>query len=108
MRRAIHMNRKQKGAALFVVLVMLLVLAWIGMSGFRMSGQHLMIVGNSQAREHAVAAAQRAIEQTISSDMFARDPGAVAAASRRSVTAVGIREAARYRPSGSMSRLRVR
>ncbi len=74
------MNRKQQGAALFVVLVILLVLAWIGMSGFRMSGQHLMIVGNSQAREHAVAAAQRAIEQTISSDMFARDPGAVAAA----------------------------
>jgi hypothetical protein len=70
---------RERGAALFVVLVILLVLAWIGISGFRTSGQHLMIVGNSQAREHATAAAQRAIEQTISSDMFARDPGAVAA-----------------------------
>jgi hypothetical protein len=73
------MRKRQGGAALFVVLVILLVLAWVGLSGFRMSGQHLQIVGNSQAREHATAAAQRAIEQTISSDMFARDPGAVAA-----------------------------
>lgn len=73
-------RQREQGAALFVVLVMLLVLAWLGLSGFRMSGQHLQIVGNSQEREHAVAAAQRAIEQTISSDLFARDPGAVAAA----------------------------
>lgn len=72
--------QRQGGAALFVVLVMLLVLAWLGLSGFRITGQHLQIVGNSQAREHVTAAAQRAIEQTISSDMFARDPGAVAAA----------------------------
>jgi hypothetical protein len=74
------MRKRQEGAALFVVLVILLVLAWVGLSGFRMSGQHLQIVGNSQAREQTVAAAQRAIEQTISSDLFARDPGAVAAA----------------------------
>ena len=73
-------GRQQQGAALFVVLVLLLGLAWMGLSGFRITGQHLQIVGNSQAREHATAAAQRAIEQTISSDLFARDPAAVAAA----------------------------
>jgi hypothetical protein len=79
-RRAVHTARHERGAALFVVLVILLVLAWLGLSGFRITGQHLQIVGNSQAREHATAAAQRAIEQTISSDLFARDPGVVAVA----------------------------
>lgn len=73
-------KQQQRGAALFVVLVILLALAWLGLSGFRITGQHLQIVGNSQVREHATAAAQRAIEQTISSDLFARDPVAVAAA----------------------------
>lgn len=71
--------RRQRGAALLVVMVMLLLLAWMGLSAFRMTGQHIQIVGNTQSRVLATAAAQRAIEQTISSDQFARDPGAVAA-----------------------------
>lgn len=73
------MRRRQDGMALLFVLVMLMMLAWFGLSGMRMTGQHLQIVGNSQARTQATAAAQRAIEQTISSNQFALDPRAVAA-----------------------------
>ena len=69
----------QQGVALLFVLVMLMMLAWFGLSGMRLTGQHLQIVGNSQARQQASAAAQRAIEQTISSNQFALDPKAVAA-----------------------------
>lgn len=69
----------QRGAAMFVVLVLLLVLLWFGASAFRISGQGLQIVGNRQAEQQATAAAQRAIDQTISSNAFTRDPAAVAA-----------------------------
>lgn len=72
-------RRSERGAALLFVLVMLVLLAWFGLSGMRATGQHLQIVGNSQARQQATAAAQRAIEQTISSNQFALDPAAVAA-----------------------------
>jgi len=44
-----------------------------------MSSQTQQIVGNSQVRQQVTAAAQRAIEVTISSNMFATDPAAVAA-----------------------------
>ena len=70
----------QPGFALLIVLVMLLLVAWFAVSAFSLSGQHLQIVGNAQIREQATAAAQRAIEQTISSNLFTQDPAAVAAA----------------------------
>jgi Tfp pilus assembly protein PilX len=70
----------QRGAALVVVLVLLLLVGWFALSAFLVSGQHLQIVGNSQVRAQAAAAAQRAIEQTISSNLFTQDPAAVAAA----------------------------
>jgi hypothetical protein len=70
----------QRGAALLVVLVMLLLVGWFAVSSFVVTGQHLQIVGNSQVRQQATATAQRAIEQTISSNLFTQDPAAVAAA----------------------------
>jgi Tfp pilus assembly protein PilV len=71
--------REQKGAALFVVLVLLIPMVWFAMSALRISRQNLQIVGNRQAETQATAAAQHAIEQTISSDLFSKDPAAVAA-----------------------------
>ncbi len=71
--------KSQEGAALFVVVVLLLAMAWLVLSAFRISTQQLQIVGNSQAEQQATAGAQRAIEQTISSNLFTRDPVAVAA-----------------------------
>lgn len=77
MTRAGH--SRQRGATLLVVLIMLIVMAWFAVSTFRLSSQSQQIVGNSQTRQQATAAGQRAIEQTISSFLFATDPAAVAA-----------------------------
>ncbi len=71
--------RRQRGATLLVVMVILLAMTWFVVSGYRLSSQHLQIVGNSQDRQQALAAAQRAIEETISSNLFTKDPIAVAA-----------------------------
>jgi hypothetical protein len=73
------MPGREGGAALFLVLVLMLTLLWFGLSAFRIGGQGLQIVGNMQAERQATAAAQRAIDQTISSNLFTKDPGAVAA-----------------------------
>ena len=70
--------RRQHGAALFVVLVLLFAMGWFAMSAFRISTQQLQIVGNTQAEQQATAAAQRAIDVTISSNAFTKDPAAVA------------------------------
>jgi hypothetical protein len=69
----------QRGVALFLVLILLIAMSWFALSGFRISGQHLQIVGNNQVRTQTLAAAQRAVEQTISSNAFTTDPAAVAA-----------------------------
>jgi hypothetical protein len=69
----------QSGAALFVVLILMFVMGWLALSAYRISSQHLQIVGNSQAEQQATAAAQRAIDLTISSNAFTKDPTAVAA-----------------------------
>ena len=73
-------RRRQTGAALFVVLILMFVMGWLALSAFRISGQHVQIVGNSQAEQQATAAAQRAIDLTISSNAFTKDPAAVALA----------------------------
>ena len=74
----VRSGHRQRGATLFVVLILLIGLAWFALSAFRISSQHLQIVGNSQADIQATAAAQRAIEETISSNLFTKDPAAVA------------------------------
>ena len=71
--------REQEGAALFVVLVLMIALVWFAMSALRIGRQNLQIVGNRQAETQATAVASRAIEQTISSDHFTKDPAGVAA-----------------------------
>jgi hypothetical protein len=75
--RDLYLGR-QRGTALFMVMVILVAVAWFALSGFRISGQHLQIVGNNQARVQSLAAANRAIEQTISSNAFTLDPQGVA------------------------------
>lgn len=72
-------RRRQRGSALFVALVLLIVMAWFALSAFRISRQQLQVVGNTQADHQAQAAAQRAIDVTISSNEFSKDPTAVAA-----------------------------
>lgn len=69
---------QQRGAALFAVLVLLFVMGWFALSAFRISTQQLQIVANGQAEQQATAAAQRAIDVTISSNAFSKDPAGVA------------------------------
>ena len=74
-----RLRARQRGTALFVVMVLLLAMVWFAVSSFRISSQQLQIVGNAQADQHATAAAQRAIDLTISSNAFTVDPATVAA-----------------------------
>ena len=71
-------RQRQNGAALFVVLVLLVATAWFALSVFQISSQQVQIVANSQAEHQATAAAQRAIDLTISSNEFSKEPAAVA------------------------------
>ncbi len=73
-----RLPQRQEGAALFAVLVLLFVMGWFALSAFRISTQQLQIVGNGQAEQQATAAAQRAIDLTISSNAFSKDPAGVA------------------------------
>ena len=60
-------RHEQQGATLVVGLIMLLMLTLLVGSAFTMSGSSLKSVGNMQAREEALAAANIAIEQVVSS-----------------------------------------
>jgi hypothetical protein len=78
--RALARSRAgERGSVLFVVMVLLLTMVWFAVSVFRISSQQLQMVGNAQAEQHATAAAQRAIDLTISSNQFTVDPAKVAA-----------------------------
>lgn len=57
--------RRQRGMALVVVLVMLIVLTLLVVSAIRFGIINLKITGNAQAEAEATAAAQVAIETTI-------------------------------------------
>lgn len=72
-------HRAQQGMSLIVALIMLVALAMLAVWGFNTSTTNLRIVGNTQARQEALAAAQAAIEQTISSTWFIEDAAAVSA-----------------------------
>jgi hypothetical protein len=72
-------QRAQRGATLIIALIMLVALALLSAWAFNGSQMNMRVVGNSQARQEVVGAAQAAIELTISSQLFATSPAAVAA-----------------------------
>jgi hypothetical protein len=74
--------RDEIGSALIVAIIFLLLLSTLALAGLRSSTSNVQIVGNMQARQEAQAAAQMLIEQTISTDEFARNPTGVAAVAR--------------------------
>ena len=70
----------QRGATLVVALIMLVALAMLSVWAFNAGTMNLRVVGNSQARQEVVTAAQAAIELTISTPaLHSVDPVAVAA-----------------------------
>lgn len=72
-------RRQQRGMTLIVALVMLVALAMLSVWAVKTSTTNMRIVGNTQVRQEAVAAAQGAIEKTISSTLFIQEAAAVAA-----------------------------
>jgi len=69
----------QRGATLFVALVMLVMITLLVVSAFRVSNTNLKVVASMQGQQEAIGAAQAAIEQVLSSPDFAEDPAVVAA-----------------------------
>jgi Tfp pilus assembly protein PilX len=59
--------RREQGATLLVVLVMLVVLTLLGVAGMRMSTSSLQVVGNMQARKFAENVASQSIEDVMNS-----------------------------------------
>ena len=72
----------QRGSALVISIFFLLLLATLALTGLRASTTNVQIVGNMQARQEVTAAAQMLLEQTLSSDEFARNSQGVFAAAR--------------------------
>lgn len=60
-------SARQAGSSLLMSLVMLIVLSLLTVSAIRMSSSNLKVVGNMQVKKEAIAAAQQAIENAISS-----------------------------------------
>jgi len=64
----------QRGAALIVSLIMLLLISILAVTAFRLGKSNLQIVGNIQQRSQAIGAAQTAIDQVISNIQFTQTP----------------------------------
>lgn len=73
-------RRDQRGITLIVALVMLLALSMLAVWAYNASTANMRIVGNTQARGETFAAAQAAVEKTISSPLFVQQAAAVASA----------------------------
>jgi Tfp pilus assembly protein PilX len=68
--------RAQRGAALVVALIFLMLLMATVAIAFRMSNTNLKAVGNMQGQAEAQAAAEKAVERLISSDAIFVTPAA--------------------------------
>ena len=71
--------RRQRGVSLLIALILLAAITFLSVSAFNASTTNLRAVGNTEARQGAQAAAQAAIDLTISNILFTIDPAAVAA-----------------------------
>jgi len=65
----------QRGATLVVGLIMLVLITLLVTSAFTLSTSGLKSVGNMQARDEAIAAGNKAIEQVVSSPFTAAPAG---------------------------------
>jgi hypothetical protein len=70
----------ERGVTLIVAMVMLLALSMLAVMAYNSSTANMRIVGNTQVRGEVFAAAQAAVEKTISSPLFTQQAAAVAMA----------------------------
>lgn len=71
--------QRQRGSTLVVALIFLAMMSLFAINAFNSSNANLRIIGNTQARQESLASAQLAIEATISSINFVKNPDGVAA-----------------------------
>lgn len=72
-------SSSQRGATLVMALIFLVLMSLFAISAFNSTSTNLRIVGNTQSRQESLAAAQMAIEATISSVNFFQNPDGVTA-----------------------------
>lgn len=70
---------RSRGATLVVALIFLVLMSLFAISAFNSSSSNMRVVGGTQARQESQAAAQMALEETISSSEFHTNPAGVAA-----------------------------
>ena len=68
------MMQAQRGATLFITLIMLVVISLFLVNSLNTATTNLKVVGNMQARNEAIQVAQEAIETTVSSTQFITNP----------------------------------
>ena len=61
---------RQRGAALIIGLLLLLVLTLLAVSGMRSASEELIMAGNEQYRQNAFQGAEAGIEQAINTGIF--------------------------------------
>jgi Tfp pilus assembly protein PilX len=71
------MRNRQRGITLFVGLIMLILLTLMALATFNIGKSSMLIVGNFQARNQALAAAQAAIEEALSTTRLVLNPAAI-------------------------------
>lgn len=65
-----RLSSRERGSALLVGLIMLVLLTLIAVSAIESTTSSIQVVGNAQFREEATAAAQQAIENVMSNTNF--------------------------------------
>ena len=70
-----------QGTSLVVSLILLALMSMLALSAFDAGMVNARVTSNMQIRNEALAAAQHAVDQTLSSALFTTDPAAVAATS---------------------------
>ena len=78
-RRRTQAPCRQRGVTLIIALMMLTALGLLAAWALKAGTLNVRAVGNMQARQEVLAAAQTAIETTISSPEFSQQPATVAA-----------------------------
>jgi type IV pilus assembly protein PilX len=73
MRRNIHQVRKQRGAALVIGLLMLLILTMLAISGMNSASVEFIMAGNEQYHQNAFQAAETGIAQAMATGTY--NPG---------------------------------
>ena len=66
--------RREAGATLLIVLIMLVMLTLFGISAMNTGNINLKAVGNMQSRSEALGASQAAIDNTLSTSQFINTP----------------------------------